>query len=289
MTTLNAFNKVDNTTSVLAAHINDLIASTLRSEYSNVETLSGTRTLLDVDTPIQRFDCNGTNRIVLCPTANTDDNHPFLLVNASDGGETLTVKNNAGSVTLVTLTEGRAVLILPDGAGAYVVASGGVQSIVAGSGVAVDDTDPANPVVSASGGLTISVASVTTSNVTGVEDTHHILDVSGMTANRDFNLPTPTAAGKRCKVTLSAGDATYELIVKVNTVEVTRLFITNETMEFVSTGTGAANWQISQNGMIACSAEIENNDDQPFTNITDAKVVLDELVSDNASIADITN
>lgn len=152
MTTLNEFNKVDNTTSVLAAHINDLIASTLRSEYSNVETLSGTRTLLDVDTPIQRFDCNGTNRIVLCPTANTDDNHPFLLVNASDGGETITVKNNAGSVTLATLAEGSAVLILPDGAGAYVVASGGVQSVVAGTNVTVDNTDPANPVVNASGG-----------------------------------------------------------------------------------------------------------------------------------------
>ncbi len=148
MTTLNDFNKVDGVTSVMAAHVNDLIASTMRSEYSNVETLSGTRTLLDLDTPIQRFDCNGSNRIVLCPTANTEDNHPFLLVNASDGGETITVKDNAGSVTLATVAEGDMAFILPDGDGTYKVV-GNVFAITAGSGISVDSTDPANPIVSA--------------------------------------------------------------------------------------------------------------------------------------------
>lgn len=148
MTTLNDFNKVDGVTRVMAAHVNDLIASTMRSEYSNVETLSGTRTLLDLDTPIQRFDCNGSNRIVLCPTANTEDNHPFLLVNASDGGETITVKDNAGSVTLATVAEGDSVFILPDGDGAYKVV-GNVFAVIAGNGISVDSTDPANPIVTA--------------------------------------------------------------------------------------------------------------------------------------------
>lgn len=119
MATLNDFNKINGTTRVLAEHINDLLASTLRSEYSNVETLSGTRTLLDVDTPIQRLDCGGTDRIVKMPTPDTVDNHPFVIVNASDGGEVLTVKNNDATITLAEVDEGKGFLCVPDGAGEY--------------------------------------------------------------------------------------------------------------------------------------------------------------------------
>jgi len=119
MTTMNDFNKVNNVTSVKAEHINELAASTMRAEYSNVETLSGTRTLLDADTPIQRFDCNGTSRNVLMPTANTADNHPFWIVNASGAGETLTVKTNDGATTLSTISDGDSGLFIPDGNGSY--------------------------------------------------------------------------------------------------------------------------------------------------------------------------
>lgn len=138
------------------------------------------------------------------------------------------------------------------------------------------------------GGLTTSIAAVTISNVTGVEDTHHILDVSGMTANRDFNLPTPSAAGKRCKVTLSAGDDTYALLVKVNTVEVTRLFITNETLEFVSTGTGAGNWQLSQDGRIPCIAILERQAAQSINTSTGTKIAFDAAPTNRGDMGDIT-
>jgi hypothetical protein len=103
------------------------------------------------------------------------------------------------------------------------------------------------------GGLTNSATSVTTSNVTGVAGTRHILDVSGMTANRDFNLPTPSAAGQLIAVQLSAGDDTYELIVKRNGTEITRLFIAGEKLEFVSTGTGAGDWIVTHDGRIPCA------------------------------------
>lgn len=120
MSTLNDINKVDNVTSVLAAHVNDLIASTLRSEYTNIETLSATRTLLAVDMPIQRFDCNGANRDVKVPTANTTTNHLYFIVNATASGSyVITLKSNDGATTYATVAVGQAVLAVPDGNGGY--------------------------------------------------------------------------------------------------------------------------------------------------------------------------
>jgi len=107
-------------------------------------------------------------------------------------------------------------------------------------------------------GLGISSASVTTSNVTGVEGTLHNLDVSGMTANRDFNLPTPAAAGRRVGVRLSVGDATYALLLKINGSEWSRIFITGEIVIFYSTGTGAGDWAIEQDGRFPCVGMIKN-------------------------------
>lgn len=121
MNTLNDFFKTDDLHDVMAAGINDLIASSLRSEYSNVETLAATRTLLDADTPIQRFDCDGADRIVKMPTENTLDNHLFLIVNdTGTGSYRIFVQDNAGSTTYMVLSVGDAVLMLPNGDGGYV-------------------------------------------------------------------------------------------------------------------------------------------------------------------------
>ena len=137
------------------------------------------------------------------------------------------------------------------------------------------------------GGLTVSIASVTTSNVAGVENVHHILNVAGMTANRDFNLPTPSAAGIICKVSLSAGDDTYALIIKVNGSEVTRLFITNEILEFTSTGTGAADWQLSYDGKKACLGVAERSTAQSINNASQTKVLLNNIVINKGDMVDI--
>lgn len=125
-------------------------------------------------------------------------------------------------------------------------------------------------------GLAVSTASVTTSNVTGVEGTLHNLDVSGMTANRDFNLPTPSAAGKRIGVRLSVGNYTYELLLKINSVEWSRIFIDGEIVIFVSTGTGAGDWKIENDGRIPCKAKIKNTASQTINNGTVTTVILDE-------------
>ncbi len=119
--TLNDFIYVNGATRVKAEHVNRLIAAALRSEYKNVESLSATKTLTDGDTPIQRLNCNGANRIAKLPTANATENHPFLLVNStSTGNYTLTTQNNGGTVTYAVLMPGEYIYFVPDGNGGYV-------------------------------------------------------------------------------------------------------------------------------------------------------------------------
>jgi hypothetical protein len=122
MTTLNDFFKTDLVDDHIAADVNDLISAALRSEYKNVETLSGTRTLLDADTPIQRFECGAADRTVKMPTADSVENHPYFIVNASAGARTITVQNNGGTVTIGTIAQGASKLLLPDGNGGYLSA-----------------------------------------------------------------------------------------------------------------------------------------------------------------------
>lgn len=122
MSDLNDHFYEDGVDDVLAIYVNNLLASSLRSEYNNGETLSATRVLLDVDKPLQRFDCNGADRIVKMPTANTTENHPYVIINStSSGNYKLTLQNNGGTVTHLVLYRNQAALCLPDGNGAYVV------------------------------------------------------------------------------------------------------------------------------------------------------------------------
>ena len=121
MADLNDFNYTDDLDDVLAIYVNNLLASTMRSEYKNVETLSADRTLLDADTPIQRLDCNGAGRIVKVPTVNAVENHIFFIVNSSAGNYSITLKSNDGATTLATINKGASALAVPDGAGTYKV------------------------------------------------------------------------------------------------------------------------------------------------------------------------
>lgn len=163
-----------------------------------------------------------------------------------------------------------------------------VVSVVAGAGISINGTDPKNPIVSVTN-LVITSAAVTTSNVTGVEGTLHNLDISGTTANRDFNLPTPSASGKRVGVRLSTGDDTYALVIKRNGSEWSRLFVTGEIVIFVSTGTNPGDWAIENDGRISCTVKIKNSNSQNISNGVVTTLILDEMDYDNASCADIAN
>lgn len=122
MSTLNDFYPTDDVDDVLDDWIRDLISSSFLSKYKNVETLSATKTLADSDTPIQRLNCNGADRIAKMPTADAVNNHPYLVVNSTASGTyKLTLQNNGATVTHLVLYPNQAALCLPDGNGAYVV------------------------------------------------------------------------------------------------------------------------------------------------------------------------
>lgn len=119
MADLNDFNYTDDLDDVLAIYVNNLLASTMRSEYKNVETLSADKTLTDADTPIQRLNCNGAARIVKVPTEDAVENHPFFIVNSSASAYSITLKSNDAATILATVTQGESVLVMPDGNGTY--------------------------------------------------------------------------------------------------------------------------------------------------------------------------
>lgn len=374
MATINDFYPTDDVDDVLDDWIRELIPSTLRSEYKNSETLSATRTLLDADTPYQRFDCNGASRIAKVPTGDAVNNHPFIVVNStSSGTHVLNIQNNAGSVTLIGLNPSEWAFLMPDGNGGYFVANKPFSVVLTPSQITSnqDNYNPtgagsadvlrissdaarsitglafpaanktillanvgsftitlkndvtstaanrfligadfelgANQTVmlyydatssrwrmvggggSGGGGLTVVVASVVGSNVTVTENTHFILNLAGLTGDRDFALPTPSAAGVKVKMTVSAGDDTYHLLLKVNSVEVERAFITNETIEFTAYGTGAGDWAISQNDLIKQHGMMERRTAQSINNTTATKVQLATAVINVGDICDVTN
>lgn len=122
MTTLNDKYPTDDVNDVLDDWVRALISSTFYSDYMNLETLSATRALLDADTPIQRFNCNGADRIARLPASNSVTNHPFLIKNETAIGHyNLTLTNSGGSNTLCVLPPGESVFVLPDGSGVWTV------------------------------------------------------------------------------------------------------------------------------------------------------------------------
>ena len=110
-------------------------------------------------------------------------------------------------------------------------------------------------------GLNQIKAAVTGSNVTGVVGTMHILDLSGLTADRDFVLPATCAVGDRIGVMVEAGDDDYELLLKPDGsdtinggsagAEWSRLFITGEVVIFRCVTANSA-WVVEYDGRIPC-------------------------------------
>ena len=101
-------------------------------------------------------------------------------------------------------------------------------------------------------------ASPTTADPTVTVNTMHFLDLSGLTANRNFTLPAVAAVGDRAGVYITTGDDTYELIIKANTgdtlngvsaSEWSRVFITGEVV-IMRCITANAAWLVEYDGRI---------------------------------------
>lgn len=139
--------------------------------------------------------------------------------------------------------------------------------------------------------MTYSNASVTTADLTGSLNTIHYLDVSGMTANRTFTMPTATAAGQRCTVFLSTGSASYALIIALDTNEYTRMFNNLECVSFISLGAGGSAWILDVDKRIPCTARLmyTGASGQSFTSGSSTQVTLNTSSFETAGINDTTN
>jgi hypothetical protein len=144
MATLNDFHRVDDDDDVLAEDVNKLMATSLRSEYKNVEALSGDMELTDSDTPIQRLDPDGSDRDILMPEPNAVNNHLYLIQHGGSAN-VLTIRDNDDTLTLATLQSGDAVMMLPDGDGGYTAFTRSVVLSAASPRVYTSSTDWTKP------------------------------------------------------------------------------------------------------------------------------------------------
>lgn len=116
-------------------------------------------------------------------------------------------------------------------------------------------------------GLNEIQASPTGAGVTGVVGTLHLLNISGLTASRDFTLPATCAVGDRVGVFITTGDDAFELSLKPATgdtinggstgAEWSRLFITGECVIFRCI-TANADWIVEYDGRIPCVAGLSS-------------------------------
>ena len=158
------------------------------------------------------------------------------------------------------------------------------------------------------GSPTIVDSIVTTTDVTVEAGKHYRLDVSGMTADRNFILPAGADLQEVSFELITNAPADYELIIKgdtgvsvrlrqadaVTADEVTRCFIRGEAMRFVHDGT---DWVCNarDDGRIACSARLtlttaaaSSEPSATFVVPTDYSGVWTESF-DNANIASTSN
>lgn len=166
MATLASYQVTDDLTDNLASYHNRLLGGLFRSEFKNAENLSATRTLLDVDTPFQRLNCNGADRIVKMPTANTTENHPYFIFNSTSSGTyKLTVQDNSGAVTLAILNPNEFALMMPDANGSYEAVNRIFTKIVSPSQITANQNDY-NP-TSAAGSNVLRLNSDASRDITG--------------------------------------------------------------------------------------------------------------------------
>jgi len=93
----------------------------------NVETLSGTKTLVVEDKPVQKLDPNGSDRDGILPAEAISTDLVFFIYNTANGiGEDITIKNDA-SATIVTLGPGMGMEFICDGINWVALDDEGIQ------------------------------------------------------------------------------------------------------------------------------------------------------------------
>jgi len=157
----------------------------------------------------------------------------------------------------------------------------------------------AAPTGSGSGGLTqVTGTDAATAMAVG---NNYVVDMSAWaTADRVYSLPTTAAVGDQVGITITAGNATYELDMQttaasndtINGVDHdstpwSRLFITGETVVFECVTANTA-WVVVNDGRIPCKAKLEHATVQVIATSTTTPIEHDTETYDNAGIAAIS-
>ena len=147
----------DNVTDNLALYHNELktaidhvMSAANYAAYANTQSITADKTLTDADFPIQTLTPDAARNVILPAVAST--NHGYIISNGS-ASFILTIKNAGGS-TITALAVSSTTLLTSNGTTWRAISgggAGGVATIVAGTGISVDATDPANPIVAATG------------------------------------------------------------------------------------------------------------------------------------------
>lgn len=145
-----------------------------------------------------------------------------------------------------------------------------------------------------------STASPTTADVTGVVNTLHLLDISGLTASRNFVLPATAAVNDLVGVSITTGDNTHALILKADTgdsiiastttytaTEWTRLLMAGETV-FFRCIVANSTWIVEYDGRIPSYATGYPNDISTNSAATATVAPLVNAISDSGGMLDTT-
>ena len=140
--------------------------------------------------------------------------------------------------------------------------------------------------------------SPTSSNPTVTLNQRHFINLSGLTADRNFVLPAG-AVGDIVVVSITAGNSTYAMLligasgITINggsaATEWSRLFITGESVTFVANST--TNWQVLEDGRIPVKARMHYVGTTGSISIgtLTQKIPFTTIKFDNANVCDLTN
>ena len=171
--------------------------------------------------------------------------------------------------------------------------------------LAVQETGASTRTTSATfallGGMEIKTSSPTTGDVSPAAGEFHWLNVSGMTANRQFILPVAAniQTGERCGVGLSVGDASFEFELisgasgdLINGVDhsstiFTQIFITGEVLIFKCVNGSTGDWVVEVDGRIPQAGAMSTTTAQ--TNYTTSAFTQTILDTEDYDVGDIVD
>ncbi len=81
----------------------------------NSQVLAGTLTLVAGSPQMQSLDCGGAGRTVLLPAEADSKGMFFFFSNWSDAAETLTVKEDSNTTTIITIAQAKGGIVWCDG------------------------------------------------------------------------------------------------------------------------------------------------------------------------------